>query len=498
MKASKIKKMLYLVDRMYKKDRVRQFRRMPDDMVKRLFWFLEYRQKSHGYKKQNYCDNFYYVTMSGELGCIKNKGHNTGKALGELLVRRGVIDKRTHEAKVEINGDKNTYGIKGVIIKHNRVLDDIKKTLSEKEFDYLSKFFDATETCEMVIDKDFEKAYEPSYRESAVYGGDLCSSSSCMSKRGKGAQEFYGAIPCCNVVRFEKNGEQVGRCIMYDYKGQRHFIRIYGKPEYLPKMYRLLNKELKANDLFGRTQCIPNLIEETKITDETTNMYLDGNSYGFKRQVDENGENPKYIMCSYDSSSEVKGQWSNMKSTSSDPVKRNFKCNGGNGDYQCAHCGCDIFEDDDDVVWIDNGDVYCSYDCAHEDGWYQCNHCGEWGNCDGGDGFWIGDNFYCCNDCAESDGWRYCEGCGEWQGEDDFEHVECWGESYCSDCIEEYLRNGELERCEECSELYEPSDLKTYIDKNNHEEVRLCEGCFDPEYYDETEEKEGEDVDENK
>ena len=497
MKASKTRKILSDIDKINRKNKARQFNRLPSDITQRLFWYLDNRQKSHGYKKQNYCENFYYVTTSGELGCIKNKGHNTGKALGELLVRRGVIDKRTHEAKVEINGNKDTYGIKGVIIKHNRVIDDIRKTLNDIEYDYLSKFFDATETCDMVIDKNFEAAYEPKYRDNAVYGGDLCSSCSCMSNRGKGAQEFYGAIPCCNVVRFEKNGEQVGRCIMYDWHGQRHFIRIYGKPEYLPKMYRLLHKEMKKDDLFGRSLCINNLLEETNITDDTTNMYLDGNSYGFKRQTDDNGENPKYIMCTYGNSSEVKGEWSNMKSTSSDPVSRNFRCKGGNGDYQCAHCGADLFDDDDDIVWAGD-EPYCSYDCAHEDGWYLCDRCGDWGNCEGGDGFWIDDEFYCCDNCAENAGWRYCEGCGEWHDEDEFEYVKDWDEYYCEYCIKKYIERGELERCEECSELYEPINLKTYIDKNNHDEVRLCEDCFDPEYYDEIETKEDEDVDDNK
>lgn len=497
MKTAKFKSYMKYIHKVNKKNLKRKsIGYARNSISEKLFDILTYRQKSHGYKKQNYCDNYYYVTVSGELGCIKSKGHNSGKVLGELLERRKIINKRTHEANKEINGGPETYGIKGVIIKHNRVLDDLKNSFPPNEIDYLSKLFDASETCDMIIDKQFDKAYEPNYHEGAVYAGDLCSSSSCMSRRPDGAKSFYGNIPCCNVVRFEKAGEQVGRCIMYEYNGQRHFIRIYGKPEYLSKMYRLLNAELKTNDLFGRSKCIENLKQETTITDDSTNMYLDGSDYGLVRQEvgTEDEIVGKYTMCTRFNKNDIEGEFSYMKSTSDGPVYKNFRCRKGNGDYVCEHCGADIYEDDDDAVWVDDT-VYCSFDCAHEDGWYTCDRCDEWGN-ENGDGFWIDNNFYCCSECAERAGWRYCEECGEWRDEDTFEYVEDWGESYCGDCIDNLISIGKLRRCDECSELYEPEHLTEYIDKSNGEHVWLCDHCFNSEYYDKIETNEDKDVSE--
>ena len=464
--------------------------------MEHLFAILEHRNKSHGYKKQNYCDNFYYITTKNNLAVIKSKGHDSGKALGELLIRRKIISRYTHEANRELNGKEDTYGIKGVIIKHNRVIDDIKSALKPEEIKYLQTFFDDNETCTMTIDKRFDLAYAPVYKGSQVYQKDLCSASSCMSNRADGAQSFYGNIPCCNVVRFEDKGEQVGRCIMYEWEGKRHFIRIYGKPEYLPTLYRKLRCELKPDDLFGRDFAFRDLQQETTITDQSTNMYLDGNDYGLKRQCDENGENVKYVMCTRYNAPDVNGEWNSMKSTSSGPVCKNFHCKPtGNGDYQCECCGCDLFEDDDDITWVDDT-PFCSIDCAHECGWYYCDNCDEWGN-ENGDGFWIDDQFYCCNECAERAGWSWCGCCGEWHDSDTFEHINGSDEYWCDGCVDHYLNEGRLVRCEECSELFdvEHSDnIKKYIDKNTRETVWLCDDCFDPEYYDKTDEG-GENVD---
>lgn len=438
---------------------------------------LEFRQKSHGYKKQNYCDNFYYITTSGELGCIKSKGRNSGRSLGELLVRRKVIDKKTFEANKEINGGPDTFGIKGVIIKHNRVLEDFKHKFAPKVIDYISKFFDQTHPCDMIIDHDFNKAYAPRYHESNVYAGDLCTSGSCMSGRGEGAQSFYGKIPCCSVVRFEQNGEQVGRCIMYEYEGKRHFIRVYGKPEYLSKMYRLIRKEMKPNDLFGRDFCINDLRCDTTIDGESQNMYLDGRHYGLVAYKDED-DNDKYIMCtesnSYKIEKETKGRYNSMKSTSDEKMKHVFTFGDSEDYYTCEHCGERVHAYD--AYWA--GDcVYCCSDCAHEEGWRCCDECGEDFNIEE-EGILTGDDehYFCCGRCANRHGYYKCEVCGRY--EPDTVAVDGLCESICDDCLEKKERDGEVVMCDYCQEYCDADYARKVYRKDDHREVWVCDDCW--------------------
>ena len=470
--------------------------------VRCFYNIMEYRNKSHGYKKQNYCENFYYTTVSGELGIIKSKGHNTGKILGQLLMRRGIIDKKTHQANLELNGKRDTYWIKGTIIKHNRVLDDIKKSLTPEQYKYLSIFFDKAENCDMIIDKKFDTAYAPKYHDSAVYEGDLCSSSSCMSCRGDGqASSFYGKIPCCSVVRFERDGEQVGRCIMYEWKGKRHFIRIYGKPEYLPKMYKLLKAELKPGDLFGRQQCLNDLVERTDITDESTNMYLDGSYYGMVRSKDKN-DNAVYTMCTENTKQKVieetGGVYNNMKSTSSETLGDIF--NERNEDYVgvCDYCGEVIYEGDGEYIWIDDN-LYCNTDCAHDAGYEYCEKCGEWAL--GDDGVSTDDAWYCCEECANRDRYYKCEVCGKWEYEDNLHEVKGTYDAVCDDCIEELKKNNDIVECDWCGCYEQIDDAYKMIRKDDRQEVYVCSDChanstFVQANYDDIEQpKEGEDVD---
>lgn len=469
-----------------------------DNVVERFYMILEHRNKSHGYKKQNYVDNFYYTTTSGELGVIKSKGHNSGKILGDLLVRRGIIDPNTHDAKIELNGDKDSYGIKGVIIKHNRVLEDLSHALSKEDINYLTVFFDKAENCTMVIDKNFKSAYEPKYKDPAVYQGDLCSSQSCMSCRGEGAQQFYGNILCCNVVRFERDGQQVGRCIMYNFNGKRHFIRIYGKPEHLPKMYKLLKKEMKPQDLFGRSYVIDELKDETTVPDDAQNMYLDGSYYGFAYWVDDE-DKTHYVMCSRNEASKMQDadyrvRFHNMKSTSPDTVEqvlnpRNIK---PEYEYTCDNCGCGIHEDDDDCVWC-RDNVYCCCDCAHDAGWECCEKCGEWDW--GDDGVSTEDAWYCCESCAERDRYYKCEKCGKWIYEDYLHDVEGYG-NLCDDCVDELVKNGDIVQCDWCNDYIKTCDAHQVIKKDNRGLVWLDDYCYENHmsWYDEI--KEGDDVDE--
>ena len=499
----KCPKICYELEKIYRKaTRILRTNRNFSNPQNLFFYLIENRNKSHGYKKQNYCDNFYYTTVSGELGIIKSKGHNTGKVLGELLMRRGVIDKNTHQAKLELNGKRDTYWIKGTIIKHNRVLDDIKKSLTPEQYKYLSIYFDKAENCDMIIDKKFDIAYAPEYRAGAVYEGDLCSSSSCMSCRGDGqASSFYGKIPCCSVVRFERDGEQVGRCIMYEWKGKRHFIRIYGKPEYLPKMYKLLKAELKPGDLFGRQQCLNDLVERTNITDESTNMYLDGCYYGMVRSKDEN-DNAVYTMCTESTKQKVieetDGCYSGMKSTSGETLGEIFEPEESNIVGTCDNCGVTIYEDDDEYIWIDDN-LYCCSDCAHEAGYECCEKCGEWGWRD--DGVSTDDAWYCCEECANRDGYYKCEVCGKWEYEGSLHEVYGMYDSVCDNCIDDLLKDGEIIKCDWCECYERTEDAYKMIRKDDRQEVYVCSDChanstYVQSHYDDIEEtKEDEDVD---
>ena len=489
-----------MASKSFKKQYSRERRRVFRDYVNpedKLFKILEYRQKSHGYKKQNYCENFYYITTGNELAVIKSRGHDSGKALGEMLIKRGIIDK-WHQANKELNGNKDTFGVKGVIIKHNRVLEDVKKSLNESDVKFLSVYFDKEENCTMTIDKNFKSAYEPEYRNSAVYQGDLCSSQSCMSKRGEGAQQFYGNIPCCNVVRFERDGEQVGRCIMYNFNGKRHFIRIYGKPEYLPKMYKLLKAELKPEDLFGREKTIDELRDETTIPDDAQNMYLDGCNYGFAYWVDDE-DKTHYVMCSRDEACKMQAEdvnikWHGMKSTSPETVEQVLNPRNIEPEYEytCDNCGAGIHEEDDDMVWCGDS-AYCCCDCAHEAGWESCERCGEWGW--GDDGVFTEDGWYCCETCANRDGYFKCERCGKWEYEDYLYDVSGEG-NICEECRDELINSGTIVECDYCGDWIQKDDAYKVIKKETREEVWLDEYCHDchMDGYDEI--KEGDDVDE--
>jgi hypothetical protein len=412
-----------------------------------------------------------------------------------MLQRRNVID-RWHRANKELNGDKDTYGVKGVIIKHNRVLDDLKKTLGEEDAKYLSVFFDKEAKCSMIIDKNFKTAYEPRYRGSAVYQGDLCASSSCMSCRGEGAESFYGKIPCCNVVRFEQDGEQVGRCIMYEWNGKRHFIRIYGKPEYLPKMYKLLKSEMKPDDLFGRTCCIDDLQERTEITDDSTNMYLDGCKYGLVRSEDENGEGV-YTICTSEKSKDIDGDFDLMKSTSDGTVGEQFG-EGGEVYGVCDACGETIYEYEDDYFWIGDS-LFCCSDCAREAGYECCERCDEWGW--GEDGIATEDGWYCCESCANRAGYYECEVCGKWEHEDYLHEVRGMYDTICDDCIEELIKDGEIIKCDWCGYYEQTDDAYKMIRRSDRQEVYVCSDCHEnstfvqTDYDDIEETKEDEDVD---
>jgi hypothetical protein len=236
---------------------------------------------------------------------------------------------------------------------------------------------------------------------------------------------------------------------MYEYNGQRHFIRIYGRYEYHRTMLNMLRDEMKENDLFGRNECINGMRLETDWTDETHTMYLDGNCYGVSKICNSDGD--KYIVCTdYDY---------DCKTTSNETLEYEY-----DGDYcTCDNCGGRCNEDD--CYWV-HDNCYCSSDCVREAGWEYCEHCNEWEWEE--DGIWIDGDFYCCENCAESAGYRKCNRCGEWHDRDDMLEPEC-GEYYCdSECAEQ---DG-WRTCCRCYDWVHKDDMIEIDDK-----IYCCEYC---------------------
>lgn len=418
-------------------------------------------QKLHGNKTQRYEENFYYQTIDGELACIKPKHHTSGKAWGELLMRRGKIDKKTRRARVPIDGKPETYGIMGTIVKHNRILEELKGQICDITKGVLSKAFDKTKECYMVIDKDFHTAYDEKYKDCASYAGDLCTSSSCMSDRGSEAQDFYGSIPCCKVVRFmtkEAPCEQVGRCIVYYWKRKRHFIRVYGRREYLPRMYSDIKAFMRPGDLFGRNEYFDDLECLTSINGETSNMYLDGSYYGFI--YDNNLD--ACIMCSkfnYDDVAKKNGitdyMFLAMKETNDGTVNvEGYNCT-------CEHCGERFNDDDDDAIICEAG-CYCCSDCANKENVYYCDYHYDWEFSEQ----WVffDGHCYCDAKAAENAGYAYCDSCGEWENSEYVYYVEAYNECWCTDRIHEAEKDGVIVETYDGNYILTENAVKIYYD----------------------------------
>lgn len=367
--------------------------------------------------------------------------------------------KYVKEGKIQEDGERRAKEVipDGVFVRIGKYIEKNYSKWPMETKESLQRAFEEIKPCHMVIDRDFKKAYDPIYNDHQDTDGDKASNYSCMSGRGTSAQEFYGGIHGCSVVRFEtEDGKQVGRCIVYEYQGQRHFIRIYGLYDYHRTMLNLLTNEMKSDDLFGRNECIDGMELETDWTDDTPNMYLDGENYGWTRDWRDNHEHYHIVADDYDNDG---------KSTSNGTI-------GEDEDdyYTCDNCGHRVHQDD---VYYCGDYVFCSLDCAHEEGWYACDRCGEW--LQERDGLWVeDDNFYCDDGCARADGCRMCEHCGEWHGRDDMLEPES-GTYYCdSECAE---ADGWL-ACAHCDDWVHKDDA-IEIDDN----VYCCEYCAEKAGY---------------
>ena len=411
---------------------------------------LEYRQK-RGVKKRSvnhYQDWLYYIAYNGRLARVPNTAKNP---LGKKLIKSNTLY-------------YDDYGLlraddvipQGTIVKHRALMEELdpahKWYLGVR--DAIEKYLDGGKECTMTIDRDFETAYNPEYHDDFCLEGDLVTGCSCMSSQGEYAQEFYGGIDGCYVCRFEdEDGNQVGRCIMYEYNGQRHFIRIYAVRDYARCALRLLRKEMRENDLFGRSKRIENMCLSTNWTDSTHTMYLDGEYYGVNiaegTVVDTQTRN-------YDV---------DFKTTGNEELSEYYD---DYGFRYCEYCGCWFNEEDgvrdDDYNW------YCCEDCAENAGCRKCEYCGEW-HSDTSEGYETPEGtWYCCKRCLTSADYIICEHCGEVHYyEDAFEVNSIW---YCD---EDCAKADGWQQCDKCGDWHKD------LIKNMNTGQYLCEDCAENE-----------------
>ena len=362
------------------------------------------RLKDYQASENHYDDNLWYLTYDGKIGKCLYTGENrwATKHLDneDIIFDEGI---GIYVANREINGEGCCF------VRQRPILARIGTEWSSDWLSKIEEYFDGGIDCHMIIDQNFEIAYEPTYDDSSsVLDGDFVCGYSCMSGRGADAQRFYGGIEGCYVARFEDaDGNQVGRCIVYKFNGQRHFIRLYAKREYQNKANMLIKAEMHENDIRGRDEHIDGLCLPTHWDEHTTNMYLDGNAYG--AEIVE-GELCVAVDYSY-----------GLKSTSDDYLFEKLGLN------RCAHCGklhrC----------FYADQDYYCSAACARADGLIKCDECGMWFRPD--DGVVIDSKHqYCCSSCARRNGFRQCKHCQDWHYADDM-LMTIQGEYYCNeDC----------------------------------------------------------------
>lgn len=386
------------------------------NIVNAFFTILDNRQKCRkgGIDFQKY---YYYIASDGRLAQVDRKNKH-------YLFHEKLVDPNTRKAYGVING----YG--AMIIKHRRVIEELqieKPNCNRRTFldsgvkIVLENAFDIQEPCTMIIDTNFKDAYDPSYRESGTTDGDLASGGSCMSCRGDNAQDFYGGIEGCKVARFvTESGRDVGRCIVYEYEGKRHFVRIYGRFMYHRTMLNLVKDNLKEGDVFGRNKKLDGMVLKTNWDHGTSSMYLDGNFYSLG--IDGNGK-----FCVVDHTiTEIRNKYEmyDLDSTGDCTIGEVIDCDEPIA--HCEQCGSRIYEDDD-YAYIDSDNRY-----------------------------------FCCGSCAERAGYRYCDNCHEWYYEEDGEAIPNDCRWWCHDCLRE-----NYDKCKCCGEYIFDSDDRVFDDNNN-------------------------------
>lgn len=415
-------------------------------LVRAFFDELNDRQK-RGVKKRStnhYSDWLWYVSYDGRLARVPNTNKNP---LGIKLLKRKTIE-------IDSFGILRSKEIipQGSYPKIRRLVEELDPThkWSQSVVDKICNYLDGGLECTMTIDRKFDKAYAPDYHEDFCLEGDLVTGQSCMSGCDWQAQEFYGGIDGCYVARFENaDGEQVGRCLMYEYNGQRHFIRIYAKRDYARCALRLLRQEMRENDLFGRSEYISGLELKTNWDiDETHTMYLDGEYYGW--DFSSNCVSSNYTF--------------DMKTTGNERLQDYlYEC-----DYrQCPECG--EWHDKDDMVRVDD-EWFCDDDCAEKYGYVRCEECDElfWHE----NGIELPDGrVVCSSSCAREAGYVKCQECGKWIDPDEALYVD-----YDYYCNEECVENAGYDKCSVCGEWYRNM-------RSNPEGEKICTSCAENEGY---------------
>ena len=322
---------------------------------------------------------------------------------GRLARIKGYLYKKyMKKGKVDIYMKAYDTLKEGIYAKPMKVINQALPKAREEVKLLLASLFEGIKECEMIIDRDFKKAYRPTYNLHQDTDGDKASNYSCMSGNGEAAENFYGMIPGCYVVRWQtKDGEQVGRCIMYEWEGKRHFIRIYGRYEYHRTMINMLEAQMKEGDLFGRDKKLEGIKLPTNMDEDTEMMYLDGNRYGLKYE-----EETWYLVADkYDT---------DCKTTSGDTLETVM--------YDTSECEkCGRRRSNDDGIWI-NDCFYCCSDCARDDGYIECERCGRWEHEE--DAIYVDNNWYCDSECAERAGYGYDSFNDEWTDDNDLGYTE--------------------------------------------------------------------------
>lgn len=337
-------------------------------------------------------DFFWYLSFEGRLGQVSQCGFQN-QAI--KLKREKLLVK---DSAGYWRGTKVINGRGCQHPNHRAIIWGLSRgKWSQYVVETLEDILDGGHKLAMVIDTNFADAYAPEY-DSNEHIEDAVCGYSCMSGRPDEAQEFYGSIDGCKVARFlDKNGENIGRCIVYEYGGIRHFIRIYCAPQYMRDCLYTLRANMTESDLFGRRESIDDLELETSLSGESPNMYLDGNDYGLRVK-----DGKLFVCTDYD--------W-DCKCTDDGMLGDNW----GDSILTCAYCGEFINRHDSYIEDRESGNVYCCSDCADHDGLIQCEECGDWTS------EWTeteDDRKFCCNDCARNAGYR-CTEHGKWILEED-------------------------------------------------------------------------------
>ena len=360
-----------------------KYRNQKEILKEEFLHYIEYtdvekKKQSKKYSVSRDLDkDIYYETTEGKLAKIK-------KWQFKKYLKNGDITSCFKALKIIPEG---------IFVKPMKLINKTIPKANESMKLLLASLFEGIKECKMVIDTDFKTAYDEYYNNHQDTDGDKASNYSCMSGEGTRAQEFYGKIHGCKVVRWETDdGEQVGRCIMYEWNGRRHFIRIYGRFDYHRTMINMLEEQMKEEDLFGRNKAIEDIKLSTDMNYDTNTMYLDGNRYGLKDE----GGNFYMVADKYDC---------DCKTTGGDSLESLLE----DGSV-CDHCG--RRRANDDGIWIHDY-FYCDSECAEADGWRCCERCGEWEKED--DCIWVeGAGYYCCESCARSAGYDYDDYNNEW------------------------------------------------------------------------------------